>query len=219
MFNPKGEHVCCPMQLSLHYGMGSEPSPDHRIRKTCRRYNIPGHAHSLTCSCFRRQPFLSRDRTRQWFIEALAAARDIHRFDLWAYVIMPEHVHLLIYPTGMYDISRILKTLKRPVTRKAIAFTQTHALAFLTRMTDRQPNGKQSLRFWQRGGGYDRNLWSPRHVWETIDYIHQNPIRRGLCLAVDDWHWSSTSYYLGTGDGPLPIQTESLPDDPRIQQS
>ena len=59
---------------------------------------IPGHAHLLTFSCFRRMPLLSKDRTRRWFLEALGAARSALEFDLWAWVIMPEHVHLLIYP-------------------------------------------------------------------------------------------------------------------------
>ena len=67
-------------------------------RKTCRRYNIPGDAHALTSSCFRRQPFLGRERSRKWLIEALAAEKVEHAFDVWAYVIMPEHAHLRIFP-------------------------------------------------------------------------------------------------------------------------
>ena len=71
------------------------PSPH---RKRVKHFDIPGHAHLLTFSCFRRMPFLSKDRTRRWFLEALGAARSALEFDLWAWVIMPEHVHLLIYP-------------------------------------------------------------------------------------------------------------------------
>ena len=82
-------------------------------------------------------------------------------------------------------------------------------------MVDQQPNGKRSLRFWQRGGGFDRNLWSARHIWETIDYIHANPVRRGLCDSDCDWHFSSAGIYLGAADGPLTVDTASLPDDPR----
>ena len=82
-------------------------------RKTCRRYNDPGHADFLTFSCFRRQPFLLSDRVRHWFIDAIELARQRHQLHLWAYVIMPEHVHLLIYPRAdVYSISRILSTLK-----------------------------------------------------------------------------------------------------------
>lgn len=92
---------------------------------------------------------------------------------------MPDHVHLLNYPQGSdYSISRILTSLKQPVSKRAILFVQREAPHFLPNMTDAQPNGKTTLRFRQRGGGYDRNLWSPKYVWETIDYIHANPVRR-----------------------------------------
>jgi len=68
------------------------------LQKRRRRYDEPGQARELTFSCYRRYQFLSRDRTRLWFIQALETARTNWPFDLWAYVIMPEHVHLLIYP-------------------------------------------------------------------------------------------------------------------------
>ncbi len=89
-------------------------------------------------------------------IDAARAKLDLHP---WAHVIMPEHVHLLIHPTSAdYSISHILSTLKQPVSKRAILFVRKHAAAFLERMTDTQPSGRQSIRFWQRGGGYDRNL-------------------------------------------------------------
>ena len=69
-------------------------------RKTCKRFNEPGHAHSLTFSCFKRHPFLSRARTRRWMIDAIRGTCKKHNIGIWAYVIMPEHVHLLIYPHG-----------------------------------------------------------------------------------------------------------------------
>jgi putative transposase len=59
-------------------------------RKACRRFNEPGHAHLLTLSCFCRRPFLSKDRSRMWLVEAIDRAREKHAFDLWAYVVMPE---------------------------------------------------------------------------------------------------------------------------------
>ena len=67
-------------------------------RKKIKHYDVPGHAHYLTFSCYRGLPLLSKDRTRVWFVEELAKARTKHHFDLWAWVIMPEHVHLLICP-------------------------------------------------------------------------------------------------------------------------
>jgi len=67
-------------------------------RKRLRRADNPGDARFLTFSCFRRQPLLSRERSCRWLLDAMDRARETHGFDLWAFVIMPEHVHLLVYP-------------------------------------------------------------------------------------------------------------------------
>jgi REP-associated tyrosine transposase len=185
-------------------------------QKTCKRVNKPGHAHSLTFCCFRRKQFLSRERTRDWMINAIAFTCKKHELDLWAFVIMPEHVHLLIHPRrDRYDISKVLSSLKQPVSKKAILYIKQTAPSQLHIMTDVQPNGRTSLRFWQRGGGYDRNLWSPRYIWETIDYIHANLVRRGLCKLDIDWHWSSARAHTGVDEGLLKIDASSLPNDPR----
>ena len=175
-----------------------------RKRKTCRRYNVPGDAHALTFSCFQRRPFLSRDRSRVWLVDALATARERHAFDLWAYVIMPEHVHLLIFPReDVYSIADILLDIKRPVARQALRYVREHAPGFLDRMKDEQPNGSVRHRFWQRGGGYDRNLARTQIVHDTLAYIHANPVRRGLVESPVAWRWSSAGFYQGEQDVPL----------------
>jgi putative transposase len=198
--------------------MGDPPreTPAPQRYKTCRAIDAPGHAHFLTFSCYQRQPFLTRDRTRRWTIEAIRKACLAHQFHLWAYVIMPEHVHLLVYPVEHpYSSSGFLKTLKQSVASKALLFVRKQAPKFLARMEDRQPNGKVSYRFWQRARGYDRNAVNPRYVWELIDYIHANPVRRRLCDRPEDWRWSSARFYLFGEQGPLSIDRESLPEDPR----
>ncbi|MCK4342324.1 MAG: transposase [Phycisphaerae bacterium] len=192
--------------------MSREPTRERAKYETCKRYSEPGHAHALTFSCFKRQPLLSRDRSRTWFLEALDVARTKHAFDLWAYVIMPEHVHLLIWPRNeVYSISDILSDMKLPVTRRAVKYLREHAPAYLTRLRDEQPNGKVVHRFWQRGGGFDRNLVQPAAIHRHIEYIHANPVRRGLVEHPEDWPWSSARYFAGRGDVPLVPDVESIP--------
>jgi putative transposase len=183
-----------------------------RHRKKCERIETPRHAHALTFSCYHRQAFLSRDRTRQWFADAIEESREKHPFDLWAYVIMPEHVHLLIRPREeVYSISRMLTSLKLPVTKKAISFLKETSPESLQAMRDAQPNGEVAYRFWQRGGGYDQNIFEPRTAYAVIDYIHANPVRRGLCERPVDWMWSSAREYEFPGEGLLRVDKNSLP--------
>lgn len=129
---------------------------------------------------------------------------------------MPEHVHLLLLPrTPDYSISSILKTLKQSVTSVALVFVRESALESLHQFEDRQPNGSVSYRFWQRGGGYDRNLTEPRTIFAEIDYIHANPVRRGLCERPINWRWSSALEYENPGTGALRLNLDSLPTTDR----
>src|SRR6266542_4211334 len=111
-------------------------------RKRVHSYNEPGHAHELTFSCFRRLPLLDRDRTRRWFIEAMQQARERLNLAIWAYVIMPEHVHVLLFPRSEeYEIRLVRTALKVPMQRKALAFLRKHAPEYLKHLRDAQPNG------------------------------------------------------------------------------
>jgi putative transposase len=211
-------------------------------RKHLHRADVPGDARFLTFSCFRRQPFLCGQRACAWLIDALERSRETRGFDLWAFVFMSEHVHLLIYPgREPHRVADMLYTLKKSVTNRALAFVRRTAPEFLLRMKDRQPNGQVSYRFWQRGGGYDENLYKPAKIWDKIDYIHLNPVRRGLCERPADWKWSSARAYESGGrhadirgchaDGlsrrhedppasnPIRIDFDSLPEDRRAQRS
>ncbi|HEU5115471.1 MAG TPA: transposase [Isosphaeraceae bacterium] len=87
----------------------------------------PGYAHELTFSCYHRYRFLQAERTCLWLTEAIERARSRLKFELWAYVFMPEHVHLLIGPTGLEcGVASILKAIKGPVGRWAIDHLSEH---------------------------------------------------------------------------------------------
>jgi len=97
------------------------------------------------------------------------------------------------------------------VALKAVNFVRREAPQFASQMEDRQPNGQTALRFWQRGGGYDRNLYTSKEVWEKIEYIHNNPVSRGLVGSPDEYRWSSAADYEGVRPGAIPINLELLP--------
>jgi putative transposase len=167
------------------------------VEKRRKRYDEIGQPRELTFSCYSQFPFLAQERTREWFREALEAARSKFGIQLWAYVIMPEHVHLLVYAEDHPErISAFLKELKEPVGRKAVAHLEKNAPKWLARITVRE--GKRTRRrFWQPGGGYDRNVSTSSTLRWMIDYIHANPVRRGLVQCAEDWEWSSARWYAG----------------------
>ena len=197
--------------------METTPPIQFPPRKRIHHWDNPGDAHFLTFSCYQRRPFLSSDRSRQWMIDAVQRARSNHGFDLWAYVIMPEHVHLLILPHSCL-ISELLNSIKQSVSKRAIAWVEQEAKWFLPEMIEQRPGGKITRRFWQPGPGYDRNMRSTADVWEKIDYSHYNPVKRKLCVKANDWKWSSAADYAGVGAGLLPLDLGMLPRRPARKQ-
>ncbi|TWT41691.1 Transposase IS200 like protein [Phycisphaerae bacterium RAS1] len=188
----------CRRRVRYHAGVESG------IRKTRKAWDEPGHAHFLTYSCYRRVPLLSRDRARRWVIDAMQSARREHDAALWAYVIKPEHVHLLLCPRRpRYEMRRILAALKRPVATAAKAYVRERGeAAWLDRLTVRYPT-REVFRFWQPGGGFDHNSFEEKTVAAVLEYIYANPVRRRLVAHPADWEWSSAWFWEGRRDVPL----------------
>jgi len=176
-----------------------------------RNYNEPGHAHVLTFSCYRGFKFLAAERTSQWLAESIDAARQSLDFALWAYVFMPEHAHIIVWPRRpAYNVADIRHAIKAPVARRAIRYIESDAPEWLTRIT-RIRGGKQERLFWQSGGGFDRNIDQPTALEKEIDYLHMNPVKQGLCQIASDWKWSSAGSFIGLETSPLPL--DPIPAD------
>ncbi|MEN6450551.1 MAG: transposase [Thermoguttaceae bacterium] len=157
------------------------------FRKTRHRFDEPGNVHELTFSCYRGYQFLGRDRTRLWLLEELESARRRRLFELWAYVLMPEHVHLLIRlcdPAS--DVGHVFGDIKEAVARRAITYLETNSPHWLSRITVREGQ-RIRRRFWQPGGGYDRNVVELSTVHQMVEYLHANPVRRGLATSPNEW--------------------------------
>ena len=190
--------------------------PDNTFRHRRQSFDIPGHAHELTFSCRKWIKLLSKDRTRMWLVEALDLARARHDLYLWAYAIMPEHAHvLLISRRDDYKVARILKTIKQPVARKAIARLRACAPDWLERLAGHHTSKDTTYHFWEPGGGYDRNIITTKAAHAVVEYIHNNPVRRGLVDSPEQWPWSSAGWYAGQQD----VKLEMDPTLPEMGRS
>lgn len=143
-------------------------------------------------------------------LDSLQRAQAKHGMELWAWGIMPEHVHLLVWPTQAYSIAEFLRSLKAPVARKEIAFLHRTAPASLDRLAVEGPQGVEH-RFWQAGPGFDENVIEPVRAHEITEYIHNNPVKRGLAAVAEDWRWSSARAWRGDADVLIPIQRVHVP--------
>ena len=139
-----------------------------------------GHLHFITFSCYRRLPLLETARARDAFVTELGRLRDEMGFHLIGYVVMPEHVHLLVSEPSLGTPSTVLQKLKLRVSRK------------LRKPFDER--GETRRAFWQ-ARFYDFNVYSKGKRMEKLHYMHANPVIRGLVKQPKDWPWSSWSFY------------------------
>jgi putative transposase len=166
-----------------------------------RLYGL-GHLHFLTFSCYRRLPLLGNVRARDLFVQELSKVCDKCGFKLIGYVVMPEHVHLLISEPNTGTPSTVLHRLKREYSlkmRKSSRAENTNQpkLAFIE---DAAP-----LRsFWQ-SRFYDFNVYTNRKKLEKLNYMHANPVIRGLVKHPKHWPWSRWGFYQIGEAGLLPI--------------
>lgn len=178
-------------------------------RKRVKHYHHPGDLHELTFSCYQRMPLLTNDGWRRRLSKYIDAAGMEFCCELVAFVYMPEHVHLLIYPRlAEPELDGYLARVKQPFSSEIHRLLEACHSPLLKKLIIRDRPNRTSFRFWQEGPGYDRNLRSPQAILSSIDYIHNNPVTRGLCRRAVDWKWSSARWYL---DDPPCQQDPDLP--------
>ena len=161
-----------------------------------KRYHDFEHDHFITFSCYRRLPLLHNDRARIAFETMLEACRQRYDFAVYAYVIMPEHVHLQI--------------------SKPVKGTLASAMNVLKTQTSRQVKTSHA-QFWQTRY-FDRNIFSFTEFAEKRRYIHRNPVKRGLAQEPGDCPWSSFRFYNDGVAGRVAV-TNSYADSPSREAS
>lgn len=167
-------------------------------------YEEESHAHHLTFSCFQDRLLFKDRQLRDQFVAHLDTTRNRLQFKLFAYVVMPSHVHLLILPLET-SISSILHSLKRPFAFRALTYFREQNPWLADQLHIKRKN-KWTYRFWMAGGGYDRNIFSDTVFRNTMSYIHSNPVKDGLAGVEEAWEWSSARFW-HTGD-PVPISVD-----------
>ena len=161
--------------------------------------------HFLTFSCYRRRPLLRNPAHCDLFLKVLDRVRRRYRFMVLGYVVMPEHVHLLVSEPQRETLSTAIQALKLGVVRSMEGSVTTPRSRKIGE-TWGTPAGTSSHpdRFWQ-ARFYDFNVFTERKRIERLRYIHRNPVVRGLVSSPEDWPWSSFRCYLSGEGGPVQI--------------
>jgi putative transposase len=148
------------------------------------RYQQTGEFHFLTFSCYRRLGYLSAPAAMDLFEDALERIRSRYLFAVAGYVVMPEHVHLLVNEPRHTLLSKAIQALKLSVSMRC-----------------------RQRPFWL-AHYYDFNVSTHEKFVEKLRYIHRNPVHRGLAAQPEDWKWSSFRHYQTGLRGTVEIESE-----------
>ena len=169
-----------------------------------KRYHGRGDLHFVTFSCYERRALLGTVRARDLFLKILEQVRRRLAASVVGYVVMPEHVHLLLSEPRKGTLATLLQVLKQRV---------SHAMRGRRR---RRVSGQLSLAFpvscvelrgfWQRRY-YDFNVYTAKKLQEKLEYMYANPIKRKLVTHPRDWPWSSWSFYARAEAGLLKMDS------------
>ena len=172
---------------------------DGTFQKRMQRWDSGPAVRYLTFGCFRRVQLFGSPAARNDFAACLARAKERYGFRLIAWVVMPEHVHLILMPPQTANdtplLAAILRSIKQPVAQRLIRSYRLNGLPVSPITT----SGGE-VRMWEEGGGFDRNVRTLKELEREIGYIHMNPVRRGLVKDPVEWEWSSARWCAGLRD-------------------
>ena len=157
-----------------------------------RRFQESRQAHFVTFSCYHRQGRLRLPARCDLFVEKLEQTRQRFELRIYGFVVMPEHVHLLLSEPDQGLLATAIQSLKLAVAKSVPALG----------VRPEEPS-----RFWQTRY-YDRNVRGHDEFVEKLRYIHRNPVKRGLVQRPEDWPWSSFRHYATEEIGVVEIESE-----------
>jgi putative transposase len=151
-------------------------------------FDTGGHAHFVTFSCYKRRRLLDDDRAKGVVVHFLAD--ELRKIDgsCVGFVIMPDHVHALLRLKEPGMLSRLIQQWKRKSSNRLKQFFKGHLPAYAAAIDLKEP-------IWQ-AGFYDFNVFSVDKAREKLEYMHNNPVRKGLVANAGEWIYGSARWYL-----------------------
>ena len=164
-----------------------------------RRFQRSRQSHFVTFTCYHRRPAFASPDTHDLFLQTLEDMRRRFAMCVYGFVVMPEHVHLLVSEPRHRLLADAIHYLK---------------LSFAKRLSSR--DSTQAGAFWQKRY-YDRNIRSEGEFTEKLRYLHRNPVKRRLVKEPGEWKWSSFRHYAFRERGVVEIESEWTARDRETQ--
>jgi putative transposase len=165
---------------------------------TRRIFDAEHHAQFVTFSCYRRRRLPDHPKLRDDFIVITVEKLREHRGICSGFVVMPDHVHAIVWFAAAGSLSPFMKSWKQTTSLRLKRVLRGVAPCYAAKIPPAEP-------FWQPKY-YPFNLFTARKAREKLEYMHLNLVRAGLVDGASDWRWSSAAYYESAIDVGIPLE-------------
>ena len=179
-----------------------------------RRFHQSGQPHFITFSCFGRRPNFVSPAVYDLFLLCLERMRRHFEMRIYGYVVMPEHVHLLVSEPPRETLAEAMHYLKLSFSKRlrSLRICAPGSPLFWDNL------GSQKVgTFWQKRY-HDRNVRDAHEFSVKLRYLHRNPVKRGLVKDPRDWKWSSFRHYALREKGVVEIESEWTARDRELEE-
>jgi len=151
-----------------------------------QRFFERNHVYFLTTKTEGGIPIFNTERNCKIILAAIEFFKLILDYKVYAFCIMPNHIHIVIHPYGQYNPAYIMRMLKGNFSRK---YNKIY---------------KRQGKTWKRRY-YDKVIRNDKMLIRVIEYIHNNPVRAKMVYSPDEYKYSSYNFYAGIENNLNPI--------------
>ncbi|MFO8056623.1 MAG: transposase [bacterium] len=162
-------------------------------------------AHFVTFSTYGKRRLLSTAAARDMVIFSLDCLARADRVKVAGFVIMPDHVHALLWFDDDRNLANVMNVWKSSSSKRLGKLYCEHIPGMLDHLAKTR-DGRSRRSFWQ-SRYHDFNLVGPDKAREKLVYMHNNPVKKGLCKDAGDWRWSSYRWYFHDEDVGVKLST------------
>jgi putative transposase len=150
------------------------------------------HPDFITVTCLEWKPILQEDRFKEIIISSLSFLSKANRVTVYAFVIMDNHFHLIWQIMNEHTREAVQRDFLRYTSQQILKVLRNEQSPMQQDLVVNSRDRKHQV--WERNS-LSISLWSSKVLWQKIDYIHQNPVKAGLCKYSEGYYYSSASFY------------------------
>jgi putative transposase len=178
-----------------------------------KNFYLEYHIHHVTGTVHQWQTVLISSSIIELFYKEYNRLSEHYAISTLGYVILPEHFHLLIWTESGHNIVQFLHGLRRSISGKVRRMIENKDEGLFSYLTENRIDyslfyfktaRKSEFRFWkEKPRVFPMNHWPD--IQKKLEYIHLNPVRRGLVDTIEAWPYSSIRSHLYGEDGNIAI--------------